>query len=49
MNPSDFAPFALLIAISFFMAGVAFERWRTSPLRRIRQKYKAERDSALRN
>jgi hypothetical protein len=42
------APFFILFGIACFALGMTFERWRTSPLRRIRQKYRAERKAAMR-
>lgn len=45
MTPLDFAPFAILIAICFFMAGRAYEgqriRKHNAAAERIRQKYQS--------
>lgn len=53
MTPADFAPFALAIAASNIalgiVIGIGIERWRTSPQRRIAKKYRAERQSAMRD
>lgn len=40
---------AALLAIASFCIGMGVERWRNSPQRRIRQKYRAERQAARRN
>lgn len=45
MTPQDFAPFAIAIAVSFFMAGRAYERRSakrySEASERIRQKYQS--------
>ncbi len=44
-TPSDYAPFALLIAIAFFVFGRRYERWSHAryceAMRRIRAKHQA--------
>lgn len=45
---TDFLIYYLASGILGFLLGMWCEHWRTSPLRRIRQKYRAERAAARR-
>lgn len=49
MNYPGFIAAMLLLWISGVAIGISLEHWRTSPLRRIKKKYRAERKSALRD